>query len=304
MDQQKIIKPYSCQRTITVPGNRFESTCSVDIWKKFQPEVTLPYLNLRRAKMLLSATRSFPPNCEIFFSNIESDKWVVYFCFAPDGLPRANHNFTIKKLRAEGYSILIVCATPALEQAQNFVKLTPDALIWKALRGYDFSGYTLGLNALVSRYNSVDVLVLNDSILGPFNLIRPMLESSPWDLTGFMTSYSVEHHIQSFAFYIKDYCEKNAKIYRQILFKYISFNSQGPVSLLQETRLGSALQKSISIGSILSPSIDYKMNYYLLGNPKGLLDIGFPFIKESIFRKFVANYDQDFYNGCLMGRDV
>ena len=84
MDQLELIRPYSFQQTITIPGNQFESTCTIDIWKKFQPEVTLPYLNLRRAKVLLSATRTFPPNCEIFFSYTESDKWVVYFCFAPN----------------------------------------------------------------------------------------------------------------------------------------------------------------------------------------------------------------------------
>ena len=114
-----------------------------------------------------------------------------------------------------------------------------------------------------------------------------------------MTSYSVEHHIQSFAFYLKGFGRRTRRLYRRVFFRHICFNSQGPVSLLQETRLGSALVGSVSVGSVLTPSAEFKKNYHLLGNPKGLLDVGFPFCKRSIFTKFSDGYDQRYYRECL-----
>ena len=292
------LAPFGAVHALGLPGNQHEQACTVDAWREFQPEVNLPFLGLRRLKVMAQA-RMFPDSRELYFANGAARRWAVYFCYAPDGLPRASHRFTIDRLRAEGFAVLVVCATPEPEQARRFLAFAPDGLIWKALRGYDFSGYSVGLDALAKRFENVDVLVLNDSVLGPLHALRPCLDSSPWDLTGFMTSYSVEHHIQSFAFHLKGFGRATYRLYRRVFFRYISFNSQGPVSLLQETRLGSALAGSLSVGSILTPSAEFKKNYHLLGNPKGLLDVGFPFFKRSIFTKFSEGFDQRFYRDCL-----
>lgn len=293
------IGPFDFVSTLTLQGNLVESPCTVDLWRPFVPEVALPYLGLRRVKALAQATRSFPPYRELYFRQNVSQKWAVYFCYAPDGVPSASHRFTIDRLRGEGFAILCVCATPVPEQAKTFLRLGLDGLIWKALRGYDFSGYSVGLDALVQRFDTIDVLVLNDSVLGPFHPLRPCLDSTPWDVTGFMTSFSVEHHIQSFAFYIKGLGLRFHQAGRRVFFRHVSFNKQGPVSLLQETRLAAVLARSLSVGSILTPSVEFKGNYYLMGNPKGLLDVGFPFLKRSIFTKFADGFDQRFYRDCL-----
>jgi hypothetical protein len=300
MVQQHLITPFrSGDHTVALAGNDHERPCTVDLWRKFQPRRDLPFLNLRRLKVLAQASRSFPPHRELHFAHRAGRKWAIYFCYARNGIPTASHRFTVDRLRDEGFAVLCVCATPEPEQAKAFMRLGPDGLIWKALRGYDFSGYSVGLQALAQRYDGIDVLVMNDSILGPLHPLGPCLDSTPWDLTGFMTSHSVEHHIQSFAFYIKQFGPQSYRALRKVFFRNISFNSQGPVSFLQETRLGSALTKSMSIGSIMSPSAEFKGHYYLLGNPKGLLDAGFPFLKQSIFTKFADGFDQRFYRDCL-----
>lgn len=293
------IGPFGAGSTLSIPGNRYETACTADLWRDFVPEVGLRYLGLRRLKVLAQATRSFPQHRELHFGPSQSRRWAVYFCYAPDGVPGANHRFTINWLREEGFAILCVCATPEPQQAKRFLHLGLDGLIWKELRGYDFSGYSVGLEALARRFDDIGVLVLNDSVLGPFHPLRPVLEGSPWDLTGFMTSYSVEHHIQSFAFYIKELNPHTYRALRRVFFRKFSFNHQGPVSLLQETRLGSALSGLVSVGSILTPSHSFKGNYYLLGNPVGLVDAGFPFLKRSIFTKFADGYDQQFYRDYL-----
>lgn len=276
-----------------------EQACTVDTWRSFEPEVTLPHLRLRRLKVLLGSLQSFPPSEDLYFGKTTSTRWAVYFCFAPDGEPQPSHRFTIQRLREQGFCVLVVCAAPTAEQARRFLTLEPDALIWKGLRGFDFSGYSVGLAALARRFGKVDVLVLNDSVLGPFQALRPLLDSSPWDLTGFVTAYSIEHHIVSSAFYFRGFDQRIWHACRNVLFRNISFNRQGPVVLLQETRLASVLAKSVTVGSILTPSADNKNAHYLLGNPKGLLDVGFPFLKRSIFTKFAADFDAGFYRQCL-----
>lgn len=276
-----------------------EQACTVNTWRSFEPEITLPYLRLRRLKVLLTGMRSFPSSEELYFRKGSSVLWAVYFCYAPDGEPRSTHRFTIERLRAEGYSVLVVCAAPSPEQARRFMTLDPDALLWKELRGFDFSGYSVGLDFLAQRFERVDVLVLNDSVLGPFHRLRPLLDSSPWDLTGFMTAYSIEHHIVSSAFYFKGFDYRLWQACKTVLFRNISFNRQGPVVLLQETRLASVLARSVRVGSILTPSAEHRNLHYLLGNPKGLLSAGFPFLKRSIFTKFAADFDTGFYLDCL-----
>jgi hypothetical protein len=293
------IGPFAAGRTLGIPGNGSEDACTAELWRDFVPEVNLPLLGVRRLKVLALASRSFPRSRELHFGPSLSRRWAVYFCYAPDGIARACHRFTIDRLREEGFAIMCVCATADPEQATGFLQLGVDALIWKELRGYDFSGYSLGLEALAQRFDDIDVLVLNDSVLGPLHPVRPCLDSSPWGLTGFMTSYSVEHHIQSFAFYFKGFGRRTFRAARRVFFRKISFNSQGPVSLLQETRLASALSGVMTVGSILTPSISLKDGYYLLGNPAGLVEAGFPFIKRSIFTKFADGYDQQFYRDFL-----
>ncbi|AZL60504.1 hypothetical protein EI545_17740 [Tabrizicola piscis] len=277
-----------------------ERACTVNSWQEFVPEVTLPYLRLRRLKVLATAARSFPASKELYFGGNAPAKWVVYFCYAPNGAPTVSHRFTVERLQSEGYGVLVVCAAPTPEHTKSFLDLTPDALIWKELRGFDFSGFSVGLSALVRRFDKIDVLVMNDSVVGPFHSLRPLLDSSPWDLTGFVTSYTIENHMISCAFYFRGFDRRMWDACRTVLFRGISFNRQGPVVFLQETRLGSVLARSHTVGSILSPSADHRNNQYLLGNPKGLLDVGFPFLKRSIFTKFASEFDADFYRDCLV----
>lgn len=283
------------QRKLALPKNLHESACTVDLWRTFAPKVELPYLWLRRIKVLLHSARTFPPHRTIHFRDQGTRKWAVFFCYAPTGVPLAAHRFTIDRLRLDGFAVLVVCSTPKVEQAEKFLDLGLDGLIWKALRGYDFSGYSAGLSLLAQRCTDIDVLVMNDSVFGPFYPLRPFLDDSPWDVTGFTTSYSVEHHIQSYAFYLKGFGHRFFCGLRRVFCPWVSFDSQGPVSLLQETRLGSAVEGKFSVGAILTPSVSQRERYLLLSNPMGLLDRGFPFLKKSIFTKFASGYDQSSY---------
>ena len=86
---------------------------------------------------------------------------------------------------------------------------------------------------------------------------------------------------------------------RCVFFRNVSFNTQGPVTLLQETRLASVLVNSFSVDSIMTPSTDFKMTYHVFGNPKGLMDVGLPSFKRSIVTKFSDSFDQRFYREWL-----
>ena len=71
--------------------------------------------------------------------------WIVSFLFAPDGVLHTAHRFTLARLREEGLSILVVCScADARSMPPNLPDLC-DALLWKAMGGYEFSAYTLAL---------------------------------------------------------------------------------------------------------------------------------------------------------------
>ncbi|MEL6420327.1 MAG: hypothetical protein AAFQ55_17115 [Pseudomonadota bacterium] len=284
---------------LALSGNAFEEAASVCQWQDFTPRATLSFLFARRLKLLLQSIRSFPQHDLLYLTETASPRWALYFCYLPQGVPEPNHVFTISKLKAEGFAVLVVCAAPDRSDAVKFDALGVDGLIWKELRGYDFSGYTAGLSALAAQCGDIDLLVLNDSILGPFHAVRPLFESSPWDFTGLVGSYAVENHVVSFCFYFQGFNARVLEALGTVFLRRFSFDAQGPVSLLQETRLSRRAQRICSVGHIISPAPDDPLFYPIIGNPKGLVDAGFPFMKKSIFGRLSGEFDQTFYRSSI-----
>jgi len=102
--------------------------------------------------------------------------------------------------------ILVVCSCADGRRMLADLPGPCDALLWKAMPGYDFSACTLALRHL--RHLShpspgADVIVMNDSVFGPFTPLRPVLEISRWDLTGFTASNELTNHVQSYAFCLR-----------------------------------------------------------------------------------------------------
>jgi hypothetical protein len=284
-----------------LPKTSHESERSATVWRELKFSTSAPNLIARRLYSFARNVRSFPTYATVYVQSSHSRKWVIYFCYFEGCELPAQCSFTIEKLKQESFSVLVVHACERERAHSDFRRLGVNWLIWKERRGYDFSGYTIGLTELVRHQNEVDVVVLNDSVLGPFCSLDSFLQRSSWDFTAAIVSRAITLHCVSFCFFLKKFDYRKLSALSTVLSHFFSFDNQGPVSMIQETRLAAQASKTMSVGTILDPMFGSDEEVYLLlGNPEGLLRIGFPFLKRSIFGKLAANFDQDHYRRVLM----
>jgi len=212
-------------------------------------------------------------------------RWLLYFIFLPDGKLTPAHIFTLERLAAEEANLMLICTCPEGDPVLGVLKERCDALYWKAANGWDFSAYALGLSELARLSPGADVLVMNDSVFGPFVPVVPLLDAAPWRLTGFTCIAQDENHIQSYAFMIKDLRADVLEALAPVMSTEWSYNNAGAVILLQETRMARVAARQLTVGSCWYAKRS-KQNDLCLFRPKELLEAGFPFFKRSHLGKF------------------
>lgn len=210
-----------------------------------------------------------------------SGPWTLYFAFLPGGELAAAHRDTLARLRALDRRLLVVCAAPDPASVPDDLRAASDALVWKALPGFDFSGYTAGLLALAEFAPGSDAFVLNDSVFGPFGDVGAWLAEARWALTGFTATSSLENHIQSYAFVLRDVTPARIASLRGILMPDHAFDELRRVVINQETQLARTAIRTMSVGSFLyadTPAVEDPTLQLALP----LLRAGFPFLKRSL----------------------
>lgn len=180
---------------------------------------------------------------------------------------------------------MVVCACPRNHPVLQDLDTRCQALYWKELKGWDFCAYSLGLTALVDHSPGSDVLVMNDSIYGPFAPLLPFLENAPWRLTGFTGNNQLENHIQSYAFIIRQLDSDLMQHLTEIFDIRLSYRHQRAVVICQESQLASHAAKKCSVGSYWFTTAA-EASDLCLGWPTQLLASGFPFMKRSLVGKF------------------
>jgi lipopolysaccharide biosynthesis protein len=214
----------------------------------------------------------------------QKQTWVVYFMYSPDGLCSTFHRFTLERLRDIGIPVFVVCATPSPDSLPQGLSSYCDALYWKGLAGYDFSGYTLALREISRRSPGADVLVMNDSVFGPFSDLREVIAKAPWDLTGFTASNQLTNHIQSYAFILRGVNKTRMAKLSTVFFPYFAMSNANAVICLQETRLARVAARHMKVGALWYGDCDEVIDPTLV-RPLELLDAGFPFLKRSLISK-------------------
>ncbi len=217
--------------------------------------------------------------------------WTLYFIYAPDGELAAAHRFTLDRLRALGRRLLVVCAAPGPDGVPAELDGLADALAWKALPGFDFSGYRVGLDLLARHVPGCDVLVLNDSSFGPLADLGPWLARARWDLTGFTATPNIENHIQSYAFHLRAVTPARLDALSSVLMPAHAYDAFWPVVLNQETRLARVASRSMSVGALCyvdtasapDPTLQLALE---------LVRAGFPFLKRSLCGKLAHLADR------------
>lgn len=128
------------------------------------------------------------------------------------------------------------------------------------------------------------MLIINDSVYGPFTDLNLAMNAAAWDLTGFTSSQFVENHIQSYSFILKNINTNSLHLLGTPFKRFTCFNDFWTVVLAQETRFARIASKSMTVGSFwhgnscdgTDPSLHHALE---------LVDNGFPFIKRSLLGK-------------------
>lgn len=243
-------------------------------------------------------------------------RWNLLFLFLPSGSLDQHQREMLKRLGTGEGRLLVVYAAPNPRDVP--VELTDaDALVWKDLRGFDFSAYTLGLTLIARHSPGATTYVQNDSVFGPFASVDDLVAAARWDLTGFIASAAVENHLSSFAFIIKAVTTERLAMMRSVLSTRWCHDDFDSVLLMQETRIARIADQTMSVGSFFylparPASADWTRRiatrirparvarYPLdvrgdatLGSPFQLLERGFPFLKRSLLGKFEGVADVD-----------
>lgn len=219
-------------------------------------------------------------------------RWAVYFIYSPDGSLTPAHYFTMERLAISGAKLLVVFCSPSRKKIPPDLFSMTDALYWKALPGFDFSGYAIALHELAFHSPGCDILIMNDSVYGPFCSLDDLWPMMAWDLTGFTASSSIENHIQSYAFMLKDWSGKKMHNLSGIFSRLTCFNSYENVVFCQETRLARVASKTMTVGALW-----YAEHIVCLDAPVyaalSLAENNFPLIKRSLFTKHAHVNDAD-----------
>lgn len=218
--------------------------------------------------------------------------WIVYFMFAPDGVVSVVHRYTLARLRDEGLPVLVVCSCADKNRMPADLPGLCDALLWKALPGYDFSAYSLALRHIASHAPGADVIVMNDSVFGPFSSLRQVLDDSPWDLTGFTASSEITNHVQSYAFCLRGVTRARMARLATVFFPMGALSVPQDVIVLQETRMARVAARSMKVGALWFSDAT-KVHNPTLVRPMALLDAGFPFLKRALLTKSSNYIDRD-----------
>lgn len=255
----------------------------------YERERLSPRCYIRRWRALRNAT-AMPQSLELKPLTAKS-AWVLYFIYSPTGRLDEGHLFTLDALKQAGLPVLAVVASEKPDLVPEQVMRSCDAVIWKAQPGYDFSAYAIGLDAVARHSPGADVLVFNDSVFGPFHDLKAFLSGAPWDLTGFMaTDGSLQRHIQSYAFVMKDVRRERLDAMGDVLTTAFAFDDARFTICVRELWMARQASQTMSVGSywfgavrdVLDPTLSKAIE---------LVDAGFPFMKRSLLSK-QSHYQQ------------
>jgi lipopolysaccharide biosynthesis protein len=219
-------------------------------------------------------------------------RWIIYFIYLPDGKLTLAHQFTLKRLKEADAGLAVICATNTPGVVPSELHNEVDALYWKDLPGFDFSAYSIGLREIAKYSAGADVLVLNDSVFGPFVPIDRIWAAMYWDLTGFTASGQIQNHIQSYAFHLRDWNADKLRALRRIFPKYTAYDSYRDAVYGQESKFADAACHAMSVGSLWYAD-HIRCNDPTIFAALPLIEAGFPFLKRSLLTRNAQFVDTD-----------
>ncbi|HUR32806.1 MAG TPA: hypothetical protein VM032_03370, partial [Vicinamibacterales bacterium] len=253
----------------------------------FEPSAPTMLARLARLRTVIAGPRPAPES-RALRALTARDRWNAYFLFLPDGQLSAAHRYTLHRLRALRGGLLAIVATSSPGLVPRELLDTCDAVYWKGESGYDFSAYARVFREIALRSEGADLLLLNDSVLGPFCDLDTILARSPWGLTGFTAWSAFEHHVQSYALYWRRVVPATTRSLRTVLPARVAFNRFQDVVNWQETRLARVASRTMSVGALWFEP-DPNASDPSIARAVPLVVSGFPFLKRSLVGGKLAN---------------
>ena len=278
-------------RVAQLPALRLGDVPGLQTWWDYRPSE--PDLCIRYRRLVARFLHEHPRPAWLPIKPVQPhEQWVAYFTFLPNGALSDTHRFTLRHLRDEGCRLLVICATPEVSMVPPELSRYADALYWKGMGGYDFSAYTLALEQIAEHSAGADVLVLNDSMFGPFHPVLPCLQGARWELTGLTASSLNENHLQSYGFAIRSLDRPRLEQLRGVFFADKAFNHADQVIWVQELLLAREAARHMSVGAFWY-SDGSSVDDPCLRRPFDLVSAGFPFMKRSLLGKMARFQDPD-----------
>lgn len=169
------------------------------------------------------------------------------------------HDYVIHQLRelvATGFRIVFVSNSPKFPR-ESVDQIVPFCrrILWRYNAGYDFGGYKDGLSSIENKEGLTALLLMNDSIYGPFSKLRTLLadiDRSTTDYWGITDSWEINFHIQSyFMLFFPGALASTAfkKFWRRLPY----VNHKGWVIRNGEVKLSRVLARQKLRASVLAP---------------------------------------------------
>ena len=180
----------------------------------------------------------------------------VYAHFDGEGLIHDYVVHQLSELAAAGFRIVFVSNSPKFPP-ESVALVTPycRTILWRYNIGYDFGAYKDGLNAIEGKDNLAALLLMNDSIYGPFFRLRDQLmeiDRTTTDFWGITDSWQAGFHVQSYfiLFFSKVIRSQAFKsFWRQ--FPYV--NDKGWIIRNGEIKLSKILTQQKLRANVLAP---------------------------------------------------
>jgi lipopolysaccharide biosynthesis protein len=132
----------------------------------------------------------------------DAPRAAVYVHFDSHGIVHDYVVHQLCELVGAGYRITFVSNAPVLP-ANSRARVQPlcKELIWRSNIGYDFGAYKDGIASIAGIDRLDSLILMNDSVYGPFSNLRDTLAKiDGWttDFWGIADSFENRHHIQTF----------------------------------------------------------------------------------------------------------
>ena len=186
-----------------------------------------------------------------------------------------------------GFQVVLVSACESSERliVSPFL-LDQITIVRKPNFGYDFGSWSVGLQAFPEIELADEVLLLNDSLIGPFGKLQKILDQmndSPYSVTGLTDSIEIDYHIQSYMMHFKNGSLRDT-VFRSFWRNVRHEDNKDDVIQKYEVGLSRlALENGIYIGAVFTFNLTpNRWGASSKSNVSSLFYQGFPFVKSNL----------------------